>query len=434
MPQAGEGSPASVGGLGRAMMRRLDELARLSRDDGALTRLFASAEHRAASELIAGWMRAAGMETAVDAVGNTVGRYEGERSGLPAVILGSHQDTVVDAGRYDGMLGIVAAMACVEALHARAERLPFAVEVVAFGDEEGVRFGASMMGSRALAGTFDPAVLARTDADGVTMAEALRAFGVDPDGIPALARRRRDVLAFLEVHIEQGPVLEREGLPLGVVTAIAGISRFAVTVEGRAGHAGTVPMDQRRDGLAAAAECVLAVEGAAAEADGLVATVGRLAVEPGAMNVIPGRVRFTVDLRHEDDRNRRAAVEALHAAMRTAAERRGVGLAVETIEDTPACPLAPALVDALAEAVRAEGIAPRRLYSGAGHDAQVMAALTDAGMLFVRCRDGVSHSPDEAITAADAELAVRALLRFLRGFRPDARCAARARETGADAP
>src|SRR3989440_8302936 len=229
------------------IMQRCDALARHSELAGGLTRVYLSPENRAANELVLGWMREAGMPAALDAIGNVVGRYEGRRAGLPCLMLGSHLDTVRDAGRYDGMLGVVSAIECVAALNERHKRLPFAIEVVGFGDEEGVRFATTMLGSRAIAGALDPAVLKTTDAAGVSIEEALRAFGLDPAGMRAVARKKGAVVAYAELHIEQGPVLEAEGLPVGVVTAINGFSRLRVTLQGVAGHAGTVPMNLRRD-------------------------------------------------------------------------------------------------------------------------------------------------------------------------------------------
>src|SRR6478672_5734411 len=256
------------------ILQRCDELARHSELAGGLTRIFLSPEHRAAAALVLGWMREAGMSAGLDDIGNAVGRYEGERAGLPCVMLGSHLDTVRDAGRYDGMLGVITAIECVAALEGR--RLPFAIEVVGFGDEEGVRFGSTLLGSRAVAGTFDTTLLDRRGNDDITLREALAAFGLDPSRVGEAAHRSGDVLAYVELHIEQGPVLEAEGLPVGVVTAINGGYRFNVEVTGMAGHAGTVPMALRRDALAAAAECVLAIEAVAAGSPDVVGTVGRI--------------------------------------------------------------------------------------------------------------------------------------------------------------
>src|SRR5215208_6144168 len=263
------------------IMERCEALARHSELPGGLTRVFLSPEQRAATDKVLAWMREAGMQAKLDAIGNAAGRYEGNRPGLPCLMLGSHLDTVRDAGKYDGMLGVISAIECVHALNAAGRRLPFAIEVIGFGDEEGVRFGTTLLGSRAVAGIFDLAALKARDAQGKTMAEALREFGLDAGGIPQLARNKGDVLAYAELHIEQGPVLESEGLPVGVVTAINGFSRLRVTLRGAAGHAGTVPMKLRRDALAATAECVLAVERIARGHPELVGTVGRLEAKPG---------------------------------------------------------------------------------------------------------------------------------------------------------
>src|SRR5258708_37762459 len=258
------------------ILQRCDALARHSELPGGVTRVSLSPENRAATDLVLGWMREAGLAARVDAIGNLVGRYEGSLAGLPCLMLGSHLDTVRDAGRYDGMLGVVSAIECVATLNERRKRLPFAIEVVGFGDEEGVRFGTTMLGSRAIAGALDPAVLKTTDAAGVSIEEALRSFGLDPAGIRAVARKKGSVAAYAELHIEQGPVLEVEGLPVCVVTAINGFSRLRVRLQGEAGHAGTVPMNLRRDALPAAAPRVLAIERIAPGGLELVATGGRI--------------------------------------------------------------------------------------------------------------------------------------------------------------
>ncbi|PWC31846.1 allantoate amidohydrolase [Azospirillum sp. TSO22-1] len=397
------------------LMERLDAFAAFSAEDGALTRLCFSPQHRAAADRLTAWMREAGMAVHLDPAGTVVGRYEGAQPGVPALLLGSHIDTVRNAGKYDGNLGVLAAVEAVAELNRLGERLPFAVEVLGFGDEEGVRFPVTLTGSRAAAGRFDPAALEGRDRDGVRFADALAAFGGDPVRI---AEAKRDALAYLEVHIEQGPVLEAEGLPLGIVTAINGATRFTVTVTGMAGHAGTVPMDLRRDALAAAAEMALAVEARGASAPGLVATVGRLETFPGAVNVIPGRVVFTVDVRASDDALRRSAVRAIQDACAAVASRRGVALDVQPGHDADAAPCSPGIVARIEAAVRRAGVRPFRLPSGAGHDAMAFTGVLPMGMLFVRCKGGISHNPAESITAEDADLAVRVLLDILRNFEP----------------
>ncbi len=396
-------------------MARADELAAITSGPG-LTRLYLTPEHKAANDLVSRWMQEAGMAVHIDAVGNVVGRYEGERPGLPALMLGSHLDTVRDAGRYDGMLGVLSAIACVADLNARGRRLPFAIEVVGFGDEEGVRFQSTLIGSRAVAGTLDRGLLRNCDSDGVSMADALTAFGLDPNRIGSAVRRPEEVAAYVELHIEQGPVLEREGIPVGIVTGIAGATRLEVTLTGEAGHAGTVPMHLRCDALAAAAEMVLAVEEECSGRGRVVGTVGRLSVSPGAGNVIPGEVRFSVDIRSDQDEQRQERVNTVIDRFDEIAEGRRMGLQYRVTHDSPAVACSPRLMARLSEAARAEGIEAPELLSGAGHDAMAMTPLCEIGMLFVRCRGGISHNPAESITAEDAETGARVLLRFIENF------------------
>ena len=406
---------------GARIMAHAEALARCSEQPDGLTRIFLSAEHRAANALALEWMREAGMAARVDAMGNAVGRYEGDRPALPCLMLGSHLDTVRDAGRYDGMLGVITAIECVRTLHARGKRLPFAIEVVGFGDEEGVRFGATLLGSRAIAGTLAPDALDLADRDGITLRQAIADFGLDPAHIGDAARRRDEILAYAELHIEQGPVLEAEGLPVGVVTAINGATRLAVTIDGMAGHAGTVPMNLRQDALAAAAECVLAIEARAGSVSELVGTVGRLEALPGAVNVIPGKVRFTIDIRSPRDADRIAAVKDVSETMRSICARRGVRAEVAKNHEGKTAPCAPWLMEQCAQAIAGEGLAVRRLPSGAGHDGMAMIDVADIGMVFVRCKGGISHNPAESITVEDAEIGARVLARFIEAFRPRVR-------------
>jgi allantoate deiminase len=403
--------------VGAGIMARIGDLAVLSESPGGLTRRYLTTEHRQANELVGGWMRDAGMNVHQDAIGNIVGRYEGVSESLPALIIGSHLDTVVMAGRYDGMLGVLTGIACVQSLCERGIRLPFAVEVVGFADEEGARFQSTYLGSRALAGTFDTTLLERRDGDGTSMAEALRAFGLDPGRIGDAARKPEDVAAYLELHIEQGPVLESEGLAVGVVTAIAGATRLVVTVAGVAGHAGTVPMALRQDALMAASECVLAVEKVAAARSNGVGTVGRMRVEPGATNVIPGKVTFSVDLRAAEDEPRKAAVAELDSRLREIAARRSVDVSVETVHEAASVTCAPRIVEQIDQAIEEQGERVFRLPSGAGHDAAAMADITDVGMIFLRCKGGISHNPDESITQDDASVGTSLLLKIIENFK-----------------
>lgn len=359
--------------VGPEIIARADALARFSEDPDGLTWTFLSEAHRAAAHRILEWMREAGMHARVDPLGNVVGRYEGEQPDGPALLTGSHFDTVRNAGKYDGILGLLVSIACVQALHAAGERLPFALEVVAFCDEEGARFQAALLGSRAMAGTFDARVLERRDAAGLAMVDALRASGLDPSRIPEARRQPEEVLGYVEVHIEQGPVLLSERLPVGIVTAIVGTTRLAVTVTGEAGHAGTVPMRLRRDAAAAAAEMVLCLERRCQAAPSLVGTVGELHVPRGAANMIPGRAEFSIDIRSDDDGVRGATVTGLLEELEAVARRRGVRVEIARTHEAPSVPYAGWLMRQLEETVSRAGVLPRYLSSGAGHDAMAMA-------------------------------------------------------------
>ena len=399
------------------------ELATFTEVPGEVTRPYCTPSHRRAGDYLIRLMREAGMTAGFDALGNIVGRYEAGVPYAPVVMTGSHQDSVRNAGKYDGLFGILSPIACVRELHRQGRRLPYTLEIVGFGDEEGVRFGVTLIGSKAMAGSFDPAWLDRRDADGITMREAIRTFGGDPDGWAALDRRsglHGDVVAFVESHIEQGPTLLDEGLPVGIVTAIVGGSRIQVTVTGLAGHAGTVPMGARRDALAAAAEMVLAIEQHCSAHPGLVGTVGKLAVAPGAVNVIPERVNFTIDIRSGDDAVRRQAVEESARTLKAIAARRRVAISFEPFFELSAAPCDATLQAHLAAAIEAHALPVRRLPSGAGHDAMEFPAVCPMAMLFVRCGNGgISHHPDEALTAEDAEVATSVLLRFFEDFSPE---------------
>jgi allantoate deiminase len=403
--------------LGRRAEAMVTELGAISAEPGRLVRLFLTPEHRRAADLVATWMRAAGLAVSEDALGTVRGRWgEGRR-----LLIGSHIDTVIDAGIYDGPLGVVAGILAVEHLKRNGARLPIGVDVLAFGDEEGSRFPATMTSSMACAGTFESEALRLADRNGVTLADALRAYGKNPSDIPAAGYRHDDAAAYVEVHIEQGPVLESEGKPLGIVTGIVGQSRLRVTVTGEAGHAGTVPMSLRHDALAGAAEMALALEGIARQhpEDGMVGTIGRIEATPGAVNIIPGQVAFTVDLRALTDALRLAAVARFEGEARRIAAARGLGVALELFHEVPTAVCAAPLQDLLGDAITEVGQQPIRLPSGAGHDAQIMARLCPSAMLFVRCRDGVSHNPAEFASIPDMGLAIAALIRFVERFRPD---------------
>ena len=408
--------PTALGHRAEAMIKAL---APISAEPNRLVRLFLSPEHRRAADLAATWMRDAGMSVSEDALGTVRGRW-GAAAGRPQLLIGSHLDSVIDAGNYDGPLGVIVGILAVDHFNRAKTMLPFGIDVLAFGDEEGSRFPSTLSSSSACAGAFDASTLALADRTGITFEDALKRYGKSVADIPKAAYRRGEAAAYVEVHIEQGPVLEQANEPLGVVTGIVGQSRMRVTVTGMAGHAGTVPMAMRRDALAGAAELVLAVEriAIAYASDNMVATVGRIEAVPGATNIIPGRVAFTVDLRAMDDQARRAAIEDLQAEAFRLVETRGLEVQFEPFHDAEAVQCAPALQDALAAAITDLGGKPIRIPSGAGHDAQMMAKLCPSAMMFVRCRGGISHNPAEYASPADMGLSVAALIRFIERFRP----------------
>jgi beta-ureidopropionase / N-carbamoyl-L-amino-acid hydrolase len=403
--------------LGDSIIAMAEELALLSEDRDALTCSYLTPTHRATADRIREFMLAAGLSTHVDTVGNVVGVLAGGPN-PKRVLTGSHYDTVINAGKYDGRLGILLPIAVAGSLRRSGVTLPYPLEIIAFAEEEGVRFRSTFFGSRAVAGHFDPGDLGRVDAAGSTLSEALRAAGHDPAAIPSVARDPSQVACFVEVHIEQGPVLLEAAEPVGVVTHIAGSNRSAVAVEGLSGHAGTVPMALRRDAAAAAAEMVLAVESRCRQHGGLVGTVGQLAVPGGAVNVIPGRCEFTIDVRSASDASRDAAAMDISAAIAQIAARRGVKVEERRLLQVASVTCPEALQDAWAASIeRITGRSALRLPSGAGHDAMVMASLTEIGMLFVRCGNGgISHHPDEALSAADADIAGRVFQDFLLHF------------------
>ncbi len=399
--------------LAPQVMERLETLGRISDESGRLTRTFASPAMRRANELVAEWMRNAGMMVRNDALGNLIGHYPAQVPHAKTLLLGSHLDTVRDAGKFDGPLGVLVALACVQHLHAQQRRLPFALEVVAFADEEGVRFYSTYLGSRALAGTFDERDLKRVDADGISMAEAIRAFGGEPENLSTARHKPEELLGYVEVHMEQGPVLEQAGQAVGIVTAIAGQTRARLAFNGRASHAGTTPLAMRRDALCAAAEFILKVETLARKTAGLVATVGQIQVEPDASNVIPGLATLSLDVRHADDVPREVACRQLHEQAQAIADLRGVTLDLEIIQQTLSVKCSPEFRALLTEAAQRHQPNVLELASGAGHDAAALSAITPVGMLFVRCRDGLSHHPDESVQPEDVHIAIAVMLDFL---------------------
>jgi hydantoinase/carbamoylase family amidase len=411
--------------FGAEIMARCDALAQHTEEPGRLTRTYLTPVQRAAADLLLSWMREAGMQARIDEVGNVVGRYEsdGKSANAKTLMTGSHFDTVVNAGKYDGNYGIIAPIACIKALHAQNMRLPYAIEVVGFAEEEGVRYKTTMMGSKAIAGTYDLSVLNFKDRGGISVADAMKAYGLDPQAVGKTARNPKDVLGFVEIHIEQGPVLLNEGRAAGTVTSIAGVQRFQAVVTGQAGHAGTTPMHMRKDAAAAASEMLMAIERyCAAESPriegGLVGTAGQLNVPGGAINVIPGACEFSIDLRSGHDPSRRAAWALLEPELHAIAKRRHVELAISQTLELPAAPCAPHIMAQIDTAIAAAtGEASRRLPSGAGHDAMAMASMCPQGMIFIRCGNGgISHNPLETITENDARTGAKVLYEVLRSF------------------
>ena len=384
----------------------------MSETPDALTRVYLSPQHLEANQRAARWMTQAGMTVWQDSVGNICGRYEGEQEGAPAILLGSHLDTVRNAGRYDGMLGVLAAIEVVHGLHQQGRRLKQAIEIVGFCDEEGTRFGITLLGSRGITGTWPESWLAQTDADGVSVAQAMVLAGLDPARIHLAARRPEEIAAYLELHIEQGPCLEQEGLALGVVEAINGARRLNCRFTGEAGHAGTVPMSHRKDALAAAAEWMVRVETLTREQGGnRVATVGTLRCAPGAVNVIPGDVTLTLDIRGPHDQPLDALLDTLLKEAQAIASRRQLRFSAEEFYRIAATACDSGLQQVLSEAVQAVQGRSLTLPSGAGHDAIAIAERWPSAMLFVRCKGGISHHPAESVTADDVALAIAAYSR-----------------------
>ena len=376
------------------------EMARCTDVPGTITRTFLSPATRKAQQLVREYMEAAGLQVSVDAVGN----LRGTTGTGPRVVIGSHIDTVPNAGAFDGVLGVALGVALAGARDGHVD-----IEVIAFSEEEGVRFQLPFIGSRAAAGTFDQELLQRTDAAGVTLDQAIRHFGFDPEEIPQAALGD-EVLGYLEFHIEQGPVLESLDRELGIVEAIAGQTRMEVLFQGRANHAGTTPMELRQDALAAAAEWILAVEHEACATPGLIATVGRVDVSPGVANVIPGQVICSLDIRHTSDKQRRAAVQRLMAA----ANRRGLATEFTKRSEQKAVPMDIRWTAALEAAATRAGYRPQRMTSGAGHDAMILAQKFRTAMLFLRSPGGVSHHPDESVLESDVEAAFLTGIEFLK--------------------
>lgn len=405
--------------MGRDIMDWAEQIGAMSEDEQGLTCTYMTPTHRKTANQLAKWMREAGMHAHIDAVGNVVGRYLSTDPGARTLLTGSHYDTVRNGGKYDGRQGILTAIAVVKHLHETGETLPFHLEVIGFAEEEGVRFKSTFLGSSAVIGQFDPKLLDLRDRDGQQLRDVLTDADHDVNAIAAIARDPADLLGFVEVHIEQGPVLLERGLPVGVVTSIAGSKRYLVELKGVASHAGTTPMPMRKDAAAAAAEIILYVEQRCAQdqESALVGTVGQLHVPNGSTNVIPGACTLSLDIRAANNAARDAAVDDILAHIQEVCEKRHITANIEQTVAADCAPCAPRLMEQLAAAVERHGIPAFHLASGAGHDAMLMARVTDVAMLFTRCGNGgISHNPLETMTDDDADLSARILLSFLRNY------------------
>jgi len=389
--------------LAEQVIARCRKLATFSEEPGGTRRTFLSAPMRDCHREVSSWMKALDMNVSIDVVGNLRGLYAGTSSSAPRILIGSHLDTVPNAGAFDGILGVVLAIALVESL--RGLKLPFAIEVIGFSEEEGVRFGVPFIGSRALVGRVDEELLGRKDANGISVRKAIQDFGLHPNEL-SKAALRDDVLGFIEFHIEQGPVLENLGRPLGVVEAIVGQNRLEFIFSGQANHSGTTPMNLRHDALAAAAEWIVTVEQLAQRMADLVATVGYVEAKPGATNVIAGEARATLDIRHASDRARTEALDELIRQAEAIAARRGVSVKWRTLLAQNAVAMDPFLTEQIGLAAQKAGCEPHRMASGAGHDAMILAEKIPAAMIFLRTPGGISHDPAESVHLDDVAKAL----------------------------
>ncbi len=407
--------------LAARILSRMDQLAAITSIEGEISRFYLTREHAAAIKLISGWMGEAGLAIEVDAAGTLVGRKEGEARAPRTLLIGSHIDTVRKAGRNDGGLGVVVAIEAMSELRRLGKSLPYAVEVIAFGGEEASRFPCTLVGSRVLAGGLPPGTLDVTDSVGATLQEALRAFGCDPGKVLESAKRPTELLGFVEVHIEQGHVLEDEGASVGVVTMISGASRFAIEVRGKPGHAGILPMQARRDALAGAAEMLLAIEDVGRSTAGLLATVGRFSIKPGSEMVVPGEADFCVDMHSPVDSVRRSGEREIDRRLRAIARLRRLTFKSTEAFNEKAVACDQRLIRHLTAAAERVGVACIGMPSGAGHAGLALSAVCPIGMLFVRCHGGSGRQREETMKVEDVEAAIRVLLEFMAELSPDGR-------------
>ena len=398
---------------GERLWRRISTLGEIGEQEGGgVTRMSFTEEERAAKDLVVSYMEEAGLSVYEDTVGNLFGRREGNSPDSPTVLIGSHVDSVYNGGDFDGPLGVLAGIEVLQTVQEQGIETEHPIEVVAFADEEGSRFSLGMIGSRALAGKLTPEDLENyEDRDGVSVAEAMRAYGLDPERLGDAARSEGSVQAYVELHIEQGRVLESEDLPVGVVTGIAGPVWLRFNLEGETGHAGATPMNLRRDALAAAAEIMVLIEAEAAKTGTTVGTVGQLDPEPGGINIIPGRVEFSLDLRDIDEGVRDRVEGRIMEGAEEICRRRGLGLEVETLQRLAPAPCSKLVRGAAERACESLGIPPRALPSGAGHDGMQLTDLCPMGMIFIRSKGGISHNPAEWSSQEDCATGAEVLYR-----------------------
>ncbi|MGM0875383.1 MAG: allantoate amidohydrolase [Bacillota bacterium] len=392
------------------ILERIDKLATCSKPSKGVTRLSFTQESRAAENLVIDWMKQAGMSVKKDEMSNIIGRYEGIDPLAPVLMMGSHLDSVVDAGKYDGILGVLAAIEVVQVLSDCGISPIHPIEVISFCDEEGTRFHTTFLGSKAIAGTLVEEDLQQQDDSGISIASALNNIGIDPSKFRAAKRNRKELLGFLELHIEQGPVLQEKQFPCGIVTGFAGASRFMLHIEGKAGHAGTVPLERRKDALVGAAEAIVLIENNAKLMNCLMATVGKLLVKPGASNVIPGYVSFSLDVRDLNEDRKYSFIQNIFQEIQHICQERKLSFRYEKIFEVPPVSCSEEFVTLIEEVFIENSFPAIHMVSGAGHDTMAMSDITEVGMIFVRCKDGISHHPDEYVSIEDIEIGTRLLL------------------------
>ena len=400
-----------------SIVQRIEQLASITEESGCVTRTYGTPAFVKGAQLVQEWMKAAGLETRIDAIGNVRGRWNSGKANAKTLVLASHIDTVVNAGKYDGPLGVIMAIDLIEQLKSKKAVLPFHIEIIAFSDEEGVRFHTTFLGSQVVTGAFNKDWLQKKDANGISLEEAMKVFGGSPDQLSKDAIPANEWLGYFEMHIEQGPVLYNQQIPVAVVTSIAGQKRITVTLRGFAGHAGTVPMDMRSDALCAAADCILAIETfATGQKHRLVATVGTIQIPHGASNVIPGEVRFTIDIRSSDNQYLAEATASVKTICEELVMKRMVSMDWQLVQETAPVAADPHLTETLRKAITGSQFPVVELVSGAGHDAVPVSQVAPVSMMFIRCYKGISHHPQEHAEVGDIASAIVVADQFLEGL------------------